>query len=76
MTTAARTKPVTIDRIERAMDGLAAIILAWKDDGKVFLPIYARLERELAQMRENDRMMSDITDRVRRSRDRTAGRSC
>lgn len=62
-----KSAPVTVARLERGMDRLAGIILSWGEEGKVFLPIYARLEGELLAMREADRMMSDITVRAFRS---------
>ncbi len=49
---------VTAERIERALDGLAGIIAAAGEAGRTFLPIFARLERDLADMRADDATMA------------------
>lgn len=59
--------PVTAERIERALDGLAGIIVARGAGGEVFLPIYRRLEDELARCRETDNLMRAVRDRAARS---------
>ena len=60
--------PVTAERIEAALDGLAGIIADTGDGGRVYLPIFARLERELAEMREGDAAMTAVLERAARTR--------
>jgi len=67
-------KPITIERIERALDRLAEIMVDLGGDGPRCLPIYRRLEQELAALRETENEMSAVRERVRRSKDRTAAR--
>lgn len=59
---------VTADRIERALDGLARIIAAAGEAGRAYLPIFARLERELAAMREEDATLAAALARAARTR--------
>ena len=61
-------KPVTAERIEKALDGLAGIIAAAGEAGRVYLPIYVRLERDLADMREDDATMAAALARAKRAR--------
>jgi len=63
-----RDEPVTADRIERALDGLAGIIADAGDGGRVYLPMFARLERELAEMREGDAALAAVLERAARKR--------
>lgn len=74
-TVAMASKPITIDRIERCLDRLAQIMVASGAEGRVYLPIYERLESELESMRDADGKMSRIYARVRQSKDRRATRS-
>lgn len=60
--------PVTAERIESALDGLAGIIADAGDGGRVYLPIFARLERELVEMREGDAAMAAVLARAARAR--------
>ena len=53
-----RAATVTAERIERALDGLAGIIAAAGEAGRAYLPIFARLERELVAVRADDATMS------------------
>lgn len=69
-----RARPVTAGRIEAALDRLAGFISAW-DEGPALLPLYARLERELVEFRERERLMGSVLDRVSRSKDQTEGQS-
>lgn len=69
-----RPEPVTAERIERALDGLARIMVDAGAAGRAYLPIFVRLERELADMRDADDAMAAVLDRVKRSTDRTAER--
>lgn len=67
--------PITAERVERKLDQLAGIIVARGEAGAVFLPIYRRLETELARLREGDRAMDAVRARWERSQGRTAARS-
>ena len=67
-------EPVTAERIERALDGLARIMVEAGAEGRAYLPIYVRLERELAAMRDADDAMAAVVARARRSTGRTAER--
>lgn len=64
-------RPVTIERVERALDKLAEMIVMMGDDGMKALPIYDRLESELEAMKAGaDRLASVYkrADEVRRRR--------
>lgn len=65
----------TAENIERGLNDLAQIILAWGEEGAVFLPIYRRLEEELAALRVPDLLMDAVRDRAARSQAQTAERS-
>lgn len=55
---------VSITEIEAAMDRLSEIIVAIGKDGHKLLPIYKRLESELAKLKEQDTDMSAIFARA------------
>lgn len=63
-----RAATITADRIERALDGLARIIAAAGEAGRAYLPIFVRLERELADMRADDATMTAALARAARTR--------
>jgi len=65
-------KPVTPERIERALDRVAEIIVAYGDEGHKFLPLYDRLEKELRACQAIDQRLADARRRFQRSRDRMA----
>lgn len=46
-----RRAPVTIERIERALDEIALAIHMAGDQGAAYIPLYDRLEREMADRR-------------------------
>lgn len=62
----ARLAPVTIERIERAMDEVAIAIDAAGDRGVVYLPIYERLERELQDCLARQTTLSSVRARLER----------
>ncbi|CCF19075.1 protein of unknown function [Pseudorhizobium banfieldiae] len=64
---------ITPERIERALDRVAEIIVDLKD-GQKCLPIYERLEAELKAMRAAENTMASVMQRVRGSKGRKAGR--
>ncbi|WEJ33882.1 hypothetical protein [Devosia sp. SD17-2] len=62
----AKAPPVTIERIERAMDEVALAIHMAGAKGAVYLPIYERLERELQALREKQATMALVRARLER----------
>jgi hypothetical protein len=68
----ARPRPVTAERLERALDRLAEIMIDLGDEGRACIPIYERLDRELLAIRRAEDTMAAARARLTRSRDRTA----
>lgn len=68
-------RPVTTQRIERALDRVAEIIVARGDHGEAWLPLYDYLERALQDHRAKEERLAAVRRRVIRSQDRTATRS-
>ena len=66
--------PITPERIERAMDRVAEIIVARGDSGRQLLPLYDRLEKMLLTCQAEDEKLAAVRQRFQRSQDRTAGR--
>ena len=68
MTDSRRTKPqpITIARIERAMDILAHWMVKLGDDGMKCLPIYDRLGMELEQLSSTESKMAEVFARAKR----------
>lgn len=62
----ARPAPVTIERIERAMDEVALAIEMAGDRGVVYLPIYESLERELLDCSARQTTISSVKARLER----------
>lgn len=59
---------VTAERIERALDKLAEIIVLLGENGVNVLPIYDRLEKELAALQSSDSRMDEIRARAAQSK--------
>lgn len=70
-----QSRPVTPERIERAMDALARWMVRLGSDGVKCLPIYERLERELEALSSTESKMAEIYARAKRSNDQEAVRS-
>lgn len=66
---------ITAERIERALDRVAEIIVARGQQGEVLLPLYDHLERALQDHQAKEQRLAAVRQRVIRSRDRTAVRS-
>ncbi|MDH7805509.1 hypothetical protein P3T33_000626 [Rhizobium sp. AN67] len=62
------TQPITIERVERALDKLAEIIVLLGENGINVLPIYDRLEKELAALRSSGSQMDEVRARAARSK--------
>lgn len=59
-------KPVTAERIERALDSLAEIIVNAGRKGTAYLPIYKRLKDELGKLKDEELLMEEIRERAQK----------
>lgn len=59
---------ITAERIERALDKLAHFMVRLGAEGPRLLPIYERLEAELASRQDLDNKMAEVRERARRIR--------
>lgn len=66
---------LTTARLERTLDALASIIVGEGERGRQLLPLYQRLENELAEMKAETDLMSAVRQRAKRSSDQTETRS-
>lgn len=57
---------ITAEQIDRALDRVAVAIVKAGVDGVGYLPIYGRLETELAAARDRDAMMQRAIERAAR----------
>jgi hypothetical protein len=57
---------ITTDILEKCLDRLALLIAESGDNGAAYLPIYDRLEAELAALTVKEDRMARIRARVRR----------
>lgn len=64
-----------MERIDRALDTLALAIHKAGNKGRVYLPIYERLEREMRNLIAETSAMLRVKERLKQSRDRTAKQS-
>lgn len=69
------TAPLTVERLERALDLLAAEIVAFGDRGRELLPMFQRLETELANMRAEADLMASVRARLKPRADRMEAQS-
>lgn len=60
-----RKKPITAERVERALDTLAWIISRSGPDAHLGAPLWKRLEAELARLREEEEIVAAARARVR-----------
>lgn len=67
-------KPVTAARVEKALDTLAWI-MSTSPTPHLGVPLWKRLEAELARLREEESTVAAALSRLTRSPDRTAARS-
>lgn len=61
-------EPISTKRIERALNRLSEIMVKLGAEGEKCLPIYERLERELAEYRVRERKMKEVRERARKSK--------
>jgi hypothetical protein len=66
------SRPIDIERLERA---LAAISYAIVLDGPIYGPILTRLEREIAELRADDDVVSRARRNLQRLQDQAAART-
>lgn len=59
-------RPITVARIEAACDRVAIAIAKAGADGAAYLPIYQRLEYELAAAKEREGALASALSRVAR----------
>jgi hypothetical protein len=59
-------RPVTAERIERALDRVAEIIVARGDQGEKWLPLYDYLERALRDHKAKEDRLNAARQRVKR----------
>jgi hypothetical protein len=71
---ARQTRPVTAQRVEDALDTLAWLMSRSKN-AHLGVPLWKRLESELADLRDSEAIMAAARERFRRSLDRTEARS-
>lgn len=64
--------PMTIERVEAALDKLATIMVAMGDDGPKLLPLYESIDADLKAMKAVDDGMAEVRARAKLSSDRTA----
>jgi hypothetical protein len=64
--------PLTSAEIERHLDLVAWLMDKASGKAHLFLPIWRRLELELAKQKEAETMIEAARQRLRRSQDRTA----
>ena len=60
-----RAQPITPERIERALDTLANIMVRSGPEGRAYLPLFENLEQELATLRAEEDVMSRVRARAR-----------
>lgn len=70
-----KSKPITPERIENALDRLAELMVKLGEKGTLCLPIYERLESELEAIKTRDTQMAAVLARFKQSKDRRAARS-
>jgi hypothetical protein len=68
-------QPITVQRIERALDRVAEIIVARGNQGETWLPLYDHLERALNDYQAKEGRLAGVHQRVTRLRDQRATRS-
>ncbi|MBX4899483.1 hypothetical protein [Rhizobium bangladeshense] len=64
------SEPVTLERIERALDLLAEFIVKKGRDGYKWVPVYKKLDTELTRLKALKDDMHAIRERAQRSKDR------
>lgn len=60
--------PITAARLERALDRVAFIMSRRKDGGAGFLPLYRRIEADIAEQRAVEDALEAARERAKRAR--------
>lgn len=74
MPRARQKRPITAQRVEKVLDTLAWIMSRSKN-AHLGVPLWKRLEAELAELQDNEAIIAAARDRFRQSQDRTEARS-
>jgi hypothetical protein len=69
-------QPVTLEKLEQCLDRLAVIMEHPAIVAERMLPLWERLEREIALRQKSDDKLAAARDRARRLKGRTAAPSC
>lgn len=64
----ATPRPVTVERIARALDRVAEIIVSRSDKGEAWLPLYDHLERAMRDLQAKEKRLGEVRERVKRLR--------
>jgi hypothetical protein len=59
-------QPITVATLERALDQLAMIMAEAPNQGVIYLPIWRRVEQELANLRNQNDDLAAVRARQRR----------
>lgn len=70
-----RDEPITLARVERALDRLAVIMTERPDKARALLAWFETLEQEAEALRSQDDVLAAVRARATRLRDRTAEQS-
>lgn len=65
--TVAGSIPRTVARCEQYLDFLARVIAREGDTGRIYISLYERMLRELAEAHRDDSVMSDLHRRLARA---------
>jgi hypothetical protein len=63
-----RRKPVTAERVEKALDTLAWIMSKSGHDAHLAVPLWKRLESELERLKEEEAVIAAATSRLKTRR--------
>ncbi|TPJ88035.1 hypothetical protein FJ492_11470 [Mesorhizobium sp. B2-5-4] len=61
-------RPITSERIGRALDRVAEIIVAQGDQGEALLPLYDYLEGAMQDLQTKDKRLAAVRERFKRSK--------
>lgn len=61
-------RPITSERIGRALDRVAEIIVAQGDQGEALLPLHDYLEGAMQDLQTKDKRLAAVRERFKRSK--------